>query len=65
MKDKSYSISINIDGSGGENKATCGCPRGNWVCIHIAAVAIFANTQGLSKTDLPNSLGARAKTAAN
>ena len=64
MKEKSYSVSLTIDGSGGINKATCECPRGNWICSHMAAVAIFANKQRLSKTDLPNSWIARPKKAA-
>ena len=64
MKDKSYSVSLTTDGSGGMNKATCECPPGNWVCSHMAAVAIFVNKQGLSKTDLPNSWIARRKKAA-
>ena len=64
MKDKSYSVSLTINGSGGINKATCECPRGNLVCSHMAAVAIFANKQGLSKTDLPTSWITRPKKAA-
>ena len=63
MKDKSYAVSLTIDGSGGICKATCECPRGNWVGSHMVAIAIFANEQGLSKTDLPNSWNARPKKA--
>eukprot|EP00795_Rhopilema_esculentum_P014990 gene14990-6144_t len=48
MKDKSYSVSLTIDGSGGVKQAICECPRGKWI----------------SKTDLPNSWIARPKKAA-
>lgn len=55
MKDKTYSVTVTVDGMGGISGATCECPRGKWVCSHMAAVAIYANKHGLSKTDLPNS----------
>ena len=55
MKDKAYSVILNVDGSGGIACAKCECPRGNWICSHMATVAIYANKNGMSKTDLPNS----------
>ena len=47
MKDKSYSVSLTIDGSVGISMATCECPRGNWVCSHMATVAIWLLLQYL------------------
>ena len=64
MKDKSYNVNIAIDGSGGIKEATCQCPRGNWICSHMAAASIYVHKKGLSKTDLPNSWIARPKKAA-
>ena len=64
MKDKSYSVSLTLDGSGGIKDAYCDCPRGKWICSHMAAVSLYANKKGLSKTDLPNSWIARPKKAA-
>ena len=52
---------LTVDGSGGIACAHCECPRGNWICSHMAATAIYANKKGLSKTDLPNSWIARPK----
>ena len=46
---------LTVDGSGGIACAHCECPRGNWICSHMAATAIYANKKDLSKTDLPNS----------
>ncbi|XP_065068318.1 uncharacterized protein LOC135693705 [Rhopilema esculentum] len=64
MKDKSYSVSLTIDGSGGIKQAICECPRGKWICSHMAAASIYVNKKGFSKTDLPNSWIARPKKAA-
>ena len=64
MKDKSYCVLLKVDGDGGILEGTCECPRGNWLCSHMAASAIYANRIGLSKTDLPNSWIARPKKAA-
>ena len=46
---------LTLDRNIGIDTANCECPRGNWICSHMAAAAIFANKKGLSKTDLPNS----------
>ena len=56
-----YSVSLTIDGSGGMSKATSEIPQGNWAGSHMAAVAIFANKQELSKIYLPNSWIVRPK----
>ena len=32
MKDKSYLVTLTIDGDGGILKGNCECPRGNWIC---------------------------------
>jgi len=65
MKDKSYSVSMRIDGCGGIKQATCQCPRRKWICSHMAAASVYVNKKGFSKTDLPNSWIARPKKAAN
>ena len=64
MKDKSYNVSLTIDGFGRIRQATCQCPRGKWICSHMAAASIYVNKKGLSKTDLPNSWIALPKRAA-
>ncbi len=64
MKDRCYSVVLTVDGKGGITEASCDCPRGSWLCSHMAAAAIFANKKGLSKTDLPNSWIARPKKSA-
>ena len=61
LKDRSYKVVLTVDESGGIACAHCECPRGNWICSHMAATAIYANKKGLSKTDLPNSWIARPK----
>ena len=53
-----------MSGDGGILSAVCQCPRGNWICSHMAAAAIFANRKGLSKTDFPSSWIAKPKKAA-
>ena len=55
IKDKSYSVSMTIDGCGGIKQATCQCPRGKWICSHMGAASVYVNKKGFSKTDLPNS----------
>lgn len=55
MKDKSYKVNIFLKEEGGINDCTCECPRGQWVCSHMAAVLIYAERKGLSKTNLPTS----------
>ena len=52
---KSYSVHLNVDGDGGITEGQCECPRGNWICSHMAACAIYLNKKGMSKTELPNS----------
>ena len=64
MKDKSYSLSLTVTGDGGISSAVCQCPRGNWICSHMAAAAIYVKEKGLSKTDLPNSWISKPKKAA-
>ena len=64
MKDKSYKVSLTVDGDGGISHGECDCPRGKWLCSLMAATSIYANKQGLSKTDLPNSWIAWPKKAA-
>ena len=64
MKDKSYSVSLTLDGSRGIKDAYCDFPCGKWICSHMAAVSLYANKKGLSKKDLPNSWIARPKKAA-
>ena len=64
MKDKCYAVSLEVNGDGNILTGSCECPRGKWICSHMAATAIYANKRGLSKTDLPNSWIARPKKAA-
>jgi len=64
MKDKSYSVSMTIDGCGGIKQVTCQCPRGKWICSHMAAASVYVHKKGFSKTDLPNSWIAHPKKAA-
>ena len=64
MKDKSYSVSMTIDGCGGIKQATCQCPRRKWICSHMAAASVYVIKKGFSKTDLPNSWIARPNKAA-
>ncbi len=64
MKDKSYSVMLTVNGDGGISKGECECPRGNWICSHMAASAIYVNKKGMSKTDLPNAWIAKPKKAA-
>ena len=51
MKDKSYSVSLTLDASGGIKDAYCDCPHGKWIGSHMAALSLYANKKGLSKTD--------------
>lgn len=64
MKDKCYAMSLQVKGDGNITSASCECPKGNWICSHMAATAIYVNKTGFSKTDLPNSWLAKPKTAA-
>ena len=64
MKDKSYSVKLTLDGNGGIVEGESECPRGNWICSHIAATAIYINKRGMSKTDLLNAWIAKPKKAA-
>ena len=64
MKDKSYNMSTTIDRCGGIKQTTCQCPRGKWICSHMAATSVYVNKKGFSKTDLPNSWITRPKKAA-
>ena len=61
MTDRCYSVAITVDGEGGILDASCDCPRGSWLCSHMAATAIHANKKGLSKADLPKSWISRPK----
>ena len=61
MKDRSYKVGLKTDGKGAIVSGGCECPRGEWLCSHMAATAIYANKKGFSKTDLPNSWIARPK----
>ena len=61
MKDRSYKVGLKADGTGASLSGSCECPRGEWICSHMAAAAIYANKKGLSKTDLPNSCIARPR----
>ena len=49
MKDKCYAVSLEVNGDGNILTGSCECPRGNWICSHMAATAIYANKRGLSK----------------
>ena len=55
MKDKCYNVVLTVDGEGEVLNGKCQCPRGNWLCSHMAATAIYISKKGVSKTDLPNS----------
>ena len=52
MKDKSYTVCLEVNGNGNILRGTCDCPRGKCICSHMAAAAIHANKNGFSKTDL-------------
>ena len=51
-----------VNGEGYITSASCQCPRGEWLCSHMAATAIYANRKGFSETNLPNSWISRPKT---
>ena len=53
MKDKCYNVVLTVDGEREVLNRKCQCPRGNWLCSHMAATAIYINKKGVSKTDLP------------
>lgn len=55
MKDKTYQVIIKLKSSGGIEETQCECPRGKWICSHIAAALIYAEKVGISKTDVPAS----------
>ena len=61
MKDKAYRTSLTVDGASSIREAECECPRGKWLCSHMAAASIYANKHGLSKTHLPNAWITRPK----
>ena len=63
MGDRSYKVTLTIDGSGNIISGNCGCARGDWLCSHMAGTAIYVNKNGVSKTDLPNSWISRPRTA--
>ena len=50
-----------VNDNGNISSGSCDCPRGKWICSHMAATAIYANKIGFSKTDLPNSWIAKPK----
>ena len=62
LKNFSYKIILALDGSGGNASWKCDCPRGNWICSHMAAAAIYTHKKGVSKTYLPNTWIKRPKT---
>jgi hypothetical protein len=64
MGDCSYKVTLTVDGTGEIVDSFCECARGQWLCSHMAAVAIYVNKTGVSKTDLPNSWIVRPKKAA-
>ena len=61
MKDSSYKVGLKTDGKGAILSCSCECPRGEWICSHMAAAAIYANKKGFSKTDLLSSWIARPR----
>lgn len=63
MKNMSYKVTLTVDNKGNIEESHCECPRGNWICSHMAATAIYCNRNGFSKTDLPNSWIKKPKTA--
>ena len=51
MKDRTYKVGLTVNGDDGLiTSATFECPRGRWICIHMAAMAIHVNWKGFSKT---------------
>eukprot|EP00795_Rhopilema_esculentum_P009839 gene9839-18416_t len=65
MKDKSYSVSLTLDGYGGIKEVYCDCiVTYKDTSVIVTDVSLYANKKGLSKTDLPNSWIARPKKAA-
>ena len=64
MKDRSYNVQLEINSKGGISAASCECPRGKWLCSHMAATASNGNKKGYSKTDLPNTWIAKPKKGA-
>ena len=58
-----YKVCPIIDGSGNIDSGNYECLRGNWLCSHMAATAIYVNKKGFSKTNLPKSWIARPKQA--
>lgn len=54
MKDASYKVVINLNDAGKLSTCLCECPRGKWLCSHMAAALIYAEKSGVSKTDLPS-----------
>ena len=55
MKDKTYKVIVSLKSTGGIDETQCECPRGKWICSHIAAALIYAEKIGISKTDVPAS----------
>ena len=49
MKDEVIPLPLELMVRGQILEALCECPRGNWLCSHMAATAIFANKKGLSQ----------------
>ena len=64
MNDISYDVKITVDGTGNIVSAVCVCPKGKWLCSHMAASAIHVNKKGISKTDLPSTWIGKPRTAA-
>lgn len=63
MGDCSYKVKLTVDGTGEITNSSCECARGQWLCSHMAATAIYVNKTGVSKTDLPNSWITRPRKA--
>ena len=56
LKDRSYKVGLIVDGEGNITSASCECPRGNWLCSHMAAAGIHVHKKGFSMSNLPNTL---------
>ncbi len=53
MKDKSYKVSLRVDGDGGISSASCKCSSGKWLCSHMAAASIYVNKKAFSRPTFP------------
>ncbi|KAG0437439.1 hypothetical protein HPB47_017449 [Ixodes persulcatus] len=53
LKNCSYTVKMTLSDKGDILESHCECPRGAAKCSHMAAAALHAALNGLSKTDLP------------